>query len=55
MAIIYTNEEINELINESKPLPEDWENLVYTLDYMEITGIKAIFSEYMSEQIRKTC
>ena len=40
MAIIYTDEEINELINEPKPLPEEWETDIYTLDHMEIKGEK---------------
>ena len=40
MAIIYTDEEINELINEPKPLPEEWETDIYILDHMDIKGDK---------------
>lgn len=40
MAIIYTNEEINELINERKPLPEDWNTQIYVLDHLDIKGDK---------------
>jgi hypothetical protein len=40
MAIIYTNEEINELINERKPLPQEWNRQIYTLNHMDVKGDK---------------
>ncbi len=40
MAIIYTDEEINALINERKPLPQDWNTQIYTLNHLDIRGDK---------------